>query len=181
MSIRIYGKRVIQTPPGQKTRPTSSKVRESVFNIWQHHLQDCRWLDLCCGSGSMGAEALVRGAKEVVGIEKSGTACKVIQQNWKKLATPAQSFKIIRGDIRSVLKSNTLKKFDLIYLDPPYAEFLYVPVLQLLAKQNLLREGGAIAAEHDRAQSLPQNIGCFTVTKTRHYGKTSVTFYSNPK
>ena len=75
MAVRIYGNREIKTLPGEETRPTSARVREALFNIWQGRILGCRWLDLCAGSGAMGAEALCRGAAEVVGIEKSGAAC----------------------------------------------------------------------------------------------------------
>ena len=60
--MRIYGNRQLKTLPGQITRPTPARVREAVFNIWQGSVENCRWLDLCAGSGSMGAEALCRGA-----------------------------------------------------------------------------------------------------------------------
>ncbi|NES84802.1 MAG: hypothetical protein F6K10_27200, partial [Moorea sp. SIO2B7] len=69
--MRIYGNRQLKTLPGRSTRPTSARVREALFNIWQGTILDCRWLDLCAGNGSMGAEALCRGAKMVVGIEQS--------------------------------------------------------------------------------------------------------------
>ncbi|HEY9736425.1 MAG TPA: RsmD family RNA methyltransferase, partial [Trichocoleus sp.] len=67
MSLRIYGNRTIKTLPGEATRPTASRVREALFNIWQGRVDGCRWLDVCAGSGAMGAEALCRGAAEVVG------------------------------------------------------------------------------------------------------------------
>ncbi|MEO1509975.1 MAG: RsmD family RNA methyltransferase, partial [Cyanobacteria bacterium J06633_23] len=95
MSIRIYGNRAIKTLPGQATRPTPAKVREALFNIWQGRLQGCRWLDLCAGSGAMGAEALCRGASNVVGIEKSRSACRIIQTNWQTVAKPEQTFQVI--------------------------------------------------------------------------------------
>ncbi len=83
MSLRIYGNRQLKTLPGQATRPTSARVREAVFNIWQGAIADCRWLDLCAGNGSMGAEALCRGASYVVGIELASQACAI---NTAKLA-----------------------------------------------------------------------------------------------
>ena len=74
MAIRIYGNRPIKTLPGQATRPTPAKVREALFNSWQGRVNGSRWLDLCAGSGAMGAEALCRGASLVVGIEQAGAA-----------------------------------------------------------------------------------------------------------
>ncbi|MFM6278371.1 MAG: RsmD family RNA methyltransferase, partial [Dolichospermum sp.] len=78
MSLRIYGNRLIKTLPGENTRPTSARVREALFNIWQGRITGCRWLDLCAGSGAMGAEALCREASVVIGIEQPSLACGII-------------------------------------------------------------------------------------------------------
>ena len=79
MTLRIYGNRALKTLTGKDTRPTQSIVREALFNIWQPAIAQCRWLDLCAGTGAMGAEALCRGASTVVGIEQSSRAWAVIQ------------------------------------------------------------------------------------------------------
>ena len=100
--MRIYGNRELKTLPGQLTRPTAAKVRTALFNIWRD-IEGCSWLDLCAGNGSMGAEALGRGAKKVVGIEQSGKACAVIQRNWQKVAQSSQSFTVIRGHVLTQL------------------------------------------------------------------------------
>ena len=102
MSLRIYGNRQLKTLPGQETRPTLAVVRQAVFNIWQGRIADCRWLDLCAGSGAMGAEALCRGAAIVVGIERSPRACGVIQQNWQQVAQATQKFQVMRRDVRQL-------------------------------------------------------------------------------
>ena len=81
MPLRIYGNRQLKTVPGQTTRPTTGRVREALFNIWQGSISGCHWLDICAGNGVMGAEALCRGAAAVVGIEQAGLACRTIQQN----------------------------------------------------------------------------------------------------
>ena len=176
MSIRIYGQRLIQTPPGLATRPTSARVREAVFNIWQSKIDGARWLDLCTGSGAMGAEALARGAREVVGIEQNAKACRVIDDNWKKVATHNQSFCVLKGNVCKQLK--TLKStFDLVYFDPPYQAQLYETVLTQLVQLELLEEDGAIAAEHHRDHTLPHSLAQWSIAKRRDYGQTSVSFY----
>ncbi len=86
MALRGYGKRSLKTLPGQLTRPTAARVREAVFNIWRDRVPGCRWLDLCAGTGSMGAEALGRGAAIAVAVEQSGRACGVIRHNWHLMA-----------------------------------------------------------------------------------------------
>ena len=174
MSLRIYGNRQLKTLPGQETRPTLAVVRQAVFNIWQGRIADCRWLDLCAGSGAMGAEALCRGAAIVVGIERSPRACGVIQQNWQQVAQATQKFQVMRRDVRQLKLQG---QFDRIYFDPPYASDLYAPVLQAIADQNLLAAGGEIAVEHSPdCPELPVLSGLM-VCRQKVYGNTGLTFY----
>jgi 16S rRNA (guanine(966)-N(2))-methyltransferase RsmD len=177
MSLRIYGKRSIKTLPGKETRPTSARVREAVFNIWQGEIAGCRWLDLCAGSGSMGAEALCRGASLVVGIEQSSRACAIIQQNWQQLAENAQKWQLLRGDVIQQLKTLSGKQFDRIYFDPPYASGLYQPVLEAIADYNLLDAKGEIAAEHNPQGWTPPLIPSWEICRQKVYGNTALTFY----
>ena len=147
--MRIYGNRQLKTVPGQRTRPTSARVREALFNIWRDRITGCSWLDLCAGNGSMGAEALCRGANRVVGIEKYPKACRIIEQNWQQIAQPEQSFQVIKGDVLVKIKELEGQKFDWIYLDPPYDSYVYLPVLKAIASLNLVTLEGAIAVEHN--------------------------------
>lgn len=177
MSLRIYGKRPIKTLPGKETRPTSARVREAVFNIWQGEIVGCRWLDLCAGSGSMGAEALCRGASLVVGIEQSRRACAIIQQNWQQLANNEQKWQLLRGDVIQQLKSWSGKQFDKIYFDPPYASGLYQPVLEAIADYNLLDAKGEIAVEHNPQGWTPPVIPDWEICRQKVYGNTALSFY----
>lgn len=177
MSLRIYGNRQIKTLPGQDTRPTSSRVREAVFNIWQGEIAGCRWLDLCAGSGSMGAEALSRGASLVVGIEKSTRACAIIQENWQQVADSEQEWKVLRGDVLQRLKSLEGKQFEKIYFDPPYASRLYQPVLEAIANYQLLVTQGEIAAEHSAQDWTSPEIPTLVICRQKTYGNTALTFY----
>ncbi|MBE9128460.1 16S rRNA (guanine(966)-N(2))-methyltransferase RsmD, partial [Coleofasciculus sp. LEGE 07081] len=154
--MRIYGNRQLKTLPGLTTRPTPARVREAVFNIWQGAIAGCRWLDLCAGSGSMGAEALCRGASLVVGIDKWGKVCSIIQENWEKVAQPEQEFKVLRGDVVGRLKTLAGQQFDRIYFDPPYASNLYQPVLEAIAKYQLLADSGELAVEYSPNHWTPQ-------------------------
>ncbi|MEL6903429.1 MAG: 16S rRNA (guanine(966)-N(2))-methyltransferase RsmD, partial [Cyanobacteria bacterium J06606_4] len=173
MAVRIYGNREIKTLPGEATRPTSARVREALFNIWQGRVRGARWLDLCAGSGAMGAEALCRGAAEVVGIEKSGAACRIVKENWQKVAKPDQRFRVVKGDVVRQLKAvcspshqdtqaddiSALHGFDLVYFDPPYAGGLYGPVLSQLG--DCLTFTGEVAVEygggHWQPEALPES------------------------
>ncbi|MGG6265865.1 16S rRNA (guanine(966)-N(2))-methyltransferase RsmD [Leptolyngbya sp. AN03gr2] len=175
MSLRIYGNRPIKTLPGQETRPTLARVREAMFNIWQSSIEQCRWLDLCTGSGSMGAEALCRGASIVVGIEQSVAACRIIEQNWKQVAKPEQSYQILRGDVVKRLEKLSGQQFDRIYFDPPYDSDLYVPVLNAIASLNLLAPDGEFAVEHRPDAKLPEIP--LSIVREKRYGNTALTFY----
>lgn len=181
MSLRIYGNRQLKTLPGQETRPTSARVREAVFNIWHGALDGCQWLDLCSGTGSMGAEALCRGASYVVGIEKASRACAIIQQNWQRVAQPEQTFQVLRGDVTQRLKSLSGQQFDRIYFDPPYASDLYQPVLNAIAHYQLLHPNGELAVEHSLDLWTPQPIPTLEICREKSYGNTAVTFYERGK
>ncbi|GAB4238431.1 MAG: 16S rRNA (guanine(966)-N(2))-methyltransferase RsmD [Stanieria sp.] len=176
--MRIYGNRQLKTLPGQLTRPTSAKVREALFNIWQGKIAHCRWLDLCAGNGSMGAEALCRGAAEVVGIEQNNRACGIIRQNWQQVAQPNQKFRLLRGDVITRIKSLAGEKFDRIYFDPPYASQLYQPVLEAIATLQLLALSGEIAVEHDPKSWQAIAIDGLEIKQEKIYGNTALTFYT---
>jgi len=146
--MRIYGNRQLKTLPGLETRPTPARVREAVFNIWQGAIAQCRWLDLCAGTGAMGAEALCRGASLVVGIDIKGKACSIMQQNWRQVAQPEQT--------PGRLKTLADQQFDRIYFDPPYASDLYNPVLEAIAHYQLLADQGELAVEYSPKHWTPQ-------------------------
>lgn len=176
MGLRIYGNRSLKTLPGQATRPTPARVRAAVFNIWQGAIAGCHWLDLCTGSGAMGAEALCRGAARVVGIEQSSAACRIITANWQQVQQPNQTVQLLRGDIRTKLKALHGEQFDRIYFDPPYHGNLYEPVLTAIVTAQLLHPDGELAVEHDAQDGeLPAIAGLHSV-KAKVYGHTAVTF-----
>ncbi|WP_009631812.1 16S rRNA (guanine(966)-N(2))-methyltransferase RsmD [Synechocystis sp. PCC 7509] len=175
MSLRISGNRQLKTLPGLDTRPTSSRVRSALFNIWQGEIDNCSWLDLCAGSGAMSAEALSRGAKSVTCIEQSSRACTIIGQNLQQIAIN-QTFQVLKGDVLQRLKSLAGQQFDRIYFDPPYASNLYQPVLEEIAVYKLLHPDGELAVEHSPSFELPQ-ITTLEICLQKVYGHTAVTFY----
>ena len=178
MSLRIYGNRPLKTLPGQETRPTPARVRQAVFNIWQGTIVGCRWLDICAGSGSMGAEALCRWAAFAVGIEQSSRACTIIRQNWQQVATSEQKFQVIRGDGVGRLKTLAGQQFDRIYFDPPYASQLYQPVLEIIAQYQLLAPEGELAVEHHPKKWMIHPVSGLEICREKVYGNTAVTFYA---
>jgi 16S rRNA (guanine966-N2)-methyltransferase len=177
MSLRIYGNRLLKTLPGGETRPTLAKVRQAMFDIWQGAIAGGDWLDLCAGSGSMGAEALCRGARWVVGIEQSSRAVAVIQQNWQQVAGDGQTFKVMRGDVVKQLPALSGAAFDCIYFDPPYACDFYDAVLAAIATHHLLIPEGELAVEHSPDRSpfvVPPSL---EICRQKVYGNTAVTFF----
>lgn len=180
MSIRIYGNRELKTLPGLETRPTPARVRQAVFNIWKGSIAGCRWLDLCSGSGAMGAEALCRDALMVVGIERSSAACTTIDQNWLKVTGDSQKFQLLRGDVLKRLADLNGQKFDRIYFDPPYAGELYQPVLAAIDRHELLAPIGEIAVEHSpnpQISTLPAMLPTLELCRYKAYGNTAISFY----
>jgi 16S rRNA (guanine966-N2)-methyltransferase len=180
MSIRIYGNRELKTLPGLATRPTPARVRQAVFNIWQGSIDNCRWLDLCGGSGAMGAEALCRGARSAIAIDRSSAACSVIEQNWHQVATASQTFQVWRGDVVKRLTELQGQQFDRIYFDPPYAGELYQTVLEKIDRYQLLATDGELAVEHSpdsTISSLPVNLATLELCRHKEYGNTAISFY----
>jgi 16S rRNA (guanine966-N2)-methyltransferase len=180
MSIRIYGNRELKTLPGMETRPTPARVRQALFNVWQGSISDCRWLDLCSGSGAMGAEALCRDARLVVGIERSSAACSIIEQNWGKVSGSSQKFQLLRGDVEQRLADLAGQTFDRIYFDPPYAGELYQPVLAAIDRYELLATRGELAVEHSpdaTISSLPVALPNLELCRYKEYGNTAISFY----
>lgn len=177
MSLRIYGNRQLKTLPGQETRPTLAIVRSALFNIWQGAIVDCRWLDLCAGSGAMGAEALCRGASVAVGIEQSTRACAIIRQNWQQVANKTQTFQVLRGDVRQRIKSLEGQQFDRIYFDPPYESELYQPVIEAIAHLQLLAPDGEFAVEHSPDRLNVSTPLTLAICRQKVYSNTALTFY----
>ena len=174
--MRIYGNRLLKTLPGQQTRPTSARVREALFNIWQTQIEGARWLDLCAGNGTMGAEALCRNISFLVGIENNRRACQIIQENWEKVATSGQKWQLIKGNLPEKLKDLRGQQFDLIYFDPPYGSELYNPVLKEIFNLDLLAKDGEVAIEHNPKQWDYQEMGGVAVIRQKKYGNTTLTF-----
>jgi 16S rRNA (guanine(966)-N(2))-methyltransferase RsmD len=128
----------------------------------------------------MGAEALCRGARLVVGIERAAAACSIIEQNWEKVARAEQRFQLIRGDIIPKIRQLAGQKFDRIYFDPPYAGNLYIPVLSEIDRLELLAPNGELAVEHSpdlAISSLPAELPTLALDRLKTYGNTAIAFY----
>ncbi len=163
---------------GLKTRPTSDRVKEAIFNILGPYIPGCLFLDLYAGTGNMGIEALSRGSKESVFVENNPAALKVIRDNLA-LTGFENDAQVIRDSVISALGKfqNAGRKFDIIFLDPPYEKDMSLPTLQKINDNNLLEEDGMVLVEHHRREKYPERMGHLLLARQNRYGDTMISFY----
>ncbi|MEE0094911.1 MAG: 16S rRNA (guanine(966)-N(2))-methyltransferase RsmD [Oscillospiraceae bacterium] len=166
----------LKTLEGLATRPTSDRVKEAIFNIIQFDIQGRRVLDLFGGSGQLAIEALSRGADYAVIVDQSAEAVKVIKDNLKKTKFDQQA-SVFQMDYLRYL-STAREKFDLIFLDPPYAEKSLENALQKISEIDILSEGGIIICERPKDKVMPPEVGGLLCSRDYNYGKTAVNLYT---
>ena len=166
----------LRTLEGLSTRPTSDRVKEAIFNIIQFDIEGRRVLDLFGGSGQLAIEALSRGAAYVVLVDQNPQAVSVIKENLKKTKLD-QKASVFQSDYLRFL-STTRDRFDIIFLDPPYAENFIENALRKISEIDILTEGGIIVCERSRERSLPATVGDLICSKDYCYGKTAVNLYT---
>lgn len=166
----------LQTLDGLATRPTSDRVKEAIFNIIQFDIEGRRVLDLFGGSGQLAIEALSRGAAYAVLVDQNPQAVSVIKENLKKTKLD-QKASVFQSDYLRFL-STTRDRFDIIFLDPPYAENFIENALRKISEIDILTEGGIIVCERSRERSLPATVGDLICSKDYCYGKTAVNLYT---
>lgn len=166
-------------PKGTKTRPTSDKLRQSLFNICQHYVEGAHFLDLFAGSGAVGIEALSRGAASATFIEKERLAANALRKNLQNLNLSSPSTLLI-GDVLTLLKKLKGKTFDLIYVDPPYEKGLQEKTLLLIDTLDLLAPDGLLFLEESGAHplSLPP-LKSLALQKERKVGSTLLYQFSH--
>jgi 16S rRNA (guanine(966)-N(2))-methyltransferase RsmD len=171
---KCKGRRLI-APKGKHVRPALDQVKEAVFNIL-FDINDLDVLDLFAGSGSIGIEALSRGASSATFVEKDSAAYRSITENLEKcnLQDQATVWKLhVSVAIKKLDKNDT--KFDLIFVDPPYLKDLVNPTLEQLASSSLLKDKSIVVIEHHPKEPIADIPG-MTLTETRKYGQTLITF-----
>ena len=166
---------ILKTPEGLQTRPTADKVKEAMFSILQFDLPGAAVLDLFGGTGQLGIEALSRGAKSAVFVDAWDKACALIKENLRRTKME-QSSRVVRSDYLSYLRS-CKEQFDIILLDPPYAEVFLETALKCITEIDILRTGGIIVCERPMEKELPWDFPNFTRSKDYKYGKTIITLY----
>ncbi len=193
--LRLSGGRKLQSPAGQGTRPTTSRVREAVMNVLAPRLHDCHWLDLFSGSGVMGCEALQSGARRVVAVERNAKTAKVCQANLIATASglsQQSNIEVIRHDVLSWLKrgchaakfnqpwAGENPGFNLVYLDPPYSSKLYSEVFKALLSGHWLQRDALVICEHATNYSLETPMQWIEQDR-RIYGSSALLFTNPPE
>ena len=166
---------VLKTPDGMATRPTTDRVKEAMFSIIQFEIPTARVLDLFGGTGQLGIEALSREAKSAVFVDEREEACRLIRENLRRTKMELHG-RVVRSDYLAYLKS-TREKFDIIFLDPPYAEVFLEKALEMITEIDILQSGGIIVTERPVGKELPWEFPGYERSRDYKYGKTLITIY----
>lgn len=165
----------LKTPEGMQTRPTADRVKEALFSIIHFDLPGAKVLDLFGGTGQLGIEALSRGAASATFVDQAESACRLIKENLRRTKLE-NAGKVVRGDYMEYL-SRCREEYDIILLDPPYAEVFLENALKRIAEIDILRSGGIIVAERPVGKDLPWDFPGFTRSKDYKYGTVLLTLY----
>lgn len=164
------------TIKGKQLRPTSSKVREALFDILRGKIDDALFVDLYAGTGTVGLEALSRGAKKTVFVEHSYTRVRAIQETVVKLGFQEKAA-IIRGGSCDFVGRYTGEHVDICFVDPPYKSDEVDRVLTLIGEKEFLRRRGIVIVEHFFKKKVPEKAGKIIMQRSYRYGDTMLTCY----
>ncbi len=176
-----YRRRRLKSPPSLQTRPTSDRLRETLFNILTPRIEGARFLDLCAGSGAVGIEALSRGAQHVTFVDQSRKMRALIAANLEALKAPQRNVQIVTAEAAEFLRRHSQKEahpFDLIFFDPPYAGY-YEMVLNHIGNQaaRFLLTEGIVVVEHFSKNALAERFAELKRYRTVKQGDSSLSFY----
>ena len=171
--------RRLQSVKGKVTRPTSDLLRQVVFNVLGDRIQGAQVLDLCAGTGSVGLEALSRGAATATFVERDRRAIGTLRSNLASLNLMSRA-RVVAGDVLLALRriGAAGETFDCIFLDPPYAGDLAARCIEMLADGALLSENGALVTQAFHKTPLPDQVGILRRTWRRRYGESSLAIYT---
>ena len=165
----------LKTPEGMATRPTADRVKEALFNIIQFDVPASKVLDLFGGTGQLGIEALSRDAKSAVFVDEREDACRLIKENLRRTKLEGCA-RVVRSDYMAFLKI-CKEKFNIILLDPPYAEVFLENALKMITEIDILETGGIIVAERPLGKDLPWDFPGYSRSRDYKYGRTLITIY----
>jgi len=176
-----YRSRILHAPRGLDTRPTSDRLRETLFNVLAPRVEGAVFLDLYAGSGAVGIEALSRGAREAIFVEQAETALRAIRSNLASLGIKggyALEARSVAAGLRRLVEAG--RQADLIFLDPPYAERdEYGLALGLLGGEcaGMVAPEGLVIAEHEKRRALEEKYGQLIRTRVLRQGDAALSFY----
>ncbi|MED3691406.1 16S rRNA (guanine(966)-N(2))-methyltransferase RsmD [Peribacillus butanolivorans] len=170
--------RPLKAVPGTGTRPTTDKVKESIFNMIGPYFEGGLVLDLFAGSGGLGIEALSRGMDKAIFVDRDFKANQTVKANLE-ICKFSERAEVYKNDSERALKALVKREitFQLIFLDPPYKKQKLVDLLEEIHKNRLLSNTGYIVCEHGHDVTLPDQVGDFTVKRKEVYGVIAVTIY----
>ncbi|MDX6530625.1 MAG: hypothetical protein QOH41_2915 [Blastocatellia bacterium] len=176
-----YRGRKLKSPSSLETRPTSDRLRETLFNILAPRIKGARFLDLCAGSGAVGLEALSRGAAHATFVDQSGKMCALIEANLEALTIDGDDVEVVNREVTDFLRRRAKKEaapFDVIFYDPPYATD-YEKLLNFLGEHEvkLLGEDGVVIVEHHKKKDLKEEFGGLKRYRVLEQGDSCLSFY----
>lgn len=176
-SGEMQGRR-LHAPRGARTRPTSGRLKKSLFDVLSSRLPGTRVLDLYAGSGSLGLEALSRGAESAVFVERGRPACEAIRKNIRELGVGGRA-EILSKDVWSALSKLVHREehFDLVFADPPYRSGESDRLLRYLGEKDLLHPGGLVVLEHHHKRELRDRYGSLVRLRMLKAGESTLTLY----
>ena len=176
----LYRGRVLKSPPDNKTRPTSDRLRETLFNVLAPRItEETRFLDLCAGTGAIGIEAISRGAGFVTFVDRSKKSCALIEENLDKLGVPESQTDIQGHAAENFTGREHATGWDIAFFDPPYESDYSLVMHDFGFKSDLLRDGGVLVVEHHTKKQMPELIGDLRRWRVLKQGETSLSFYEN--
>lgn len=151
-------------------RPTTDRVKESLFNILQGDIEGSRVLDLFSGTGNLGFEAISRGAQHVCFVESNPKSLKIIRENIELLKIPRELYSIVQKDVFEFLQVDPFSRFDLIFIDPPFTEKIAHPVMLSLAKSQLFHDHTIVCIESAKKETMEDKYSSLVRIDCRNYG-----------
>jgi 16S rRNA (guanine966-N2)-methyltransferase len=175
----IFRSRVLKGPGKLRLRPTSDRLRETLFNVLGPSIEDSLFVDLFAGTGAIGIEALSRGAREVVFVESHAATSRLLQQNLAALGIRETADLIVTDAMRGLEKIAAKRRIaDFIFLDPPYAEAdEHLRVLEFLDASHLVAPRGIVIVEHSRKMELPERFERLERMRLLEQGDAALSFY----
>ena len=176
-----YRGRVLKSPPSMQIRPTSDRLRETLFNVIAPRIEGARFLDLCAGSGAVGIEAISRGASFVTFVDRSRKMCALVEANLDLCGVPEEQTAVALSEATDYLRRAESwggEPFDIAFLDPPYATD-YAPLLDLFGARTptLLAAEGILIVEHHHKTTLRDAVGNIRRWRILKQGDSALSFY----